>query len=97
MRGDAAAFGIALPDAPGAAAYAVWPENEPVLRAFLCCHTQWRRQLVVGLGAAAVMWMGLDYAGVAAGLRQARIRLTPAQWEDLQAMEAAALTELNRS
>ncbi len=35
--------------------------------------------------------VGLDYAGVDAGLRRAGIELSPAAWADLQVIEAGAL------
>lgn len=57
-------------------------------RAFLAVQTQWR---VAGQGQA----VGLDYAGVAAGLAAEGIALEPADWRDLRAIEAGAVAELN--
>ena len=55
--------------------------------------------IVAGMGGGAMIWQGLDYAGVDVCHRRrggdwtgkAGARL----WGDLQAMEAAALVELN--
>lgn len=54
--------------------------------------TQWRATAVPD---GSVYWQGLDYAGVAAGLRGAGIRASKALWADLRIMEAAARDRLN--
>lgn len=60
---------------------------------FVDCGTQWR----LAAGMAGAVWLGLDYAGVAA-LMQMR-RVPPARraalLADLQVMELAALAVLN--
>lgn len=63
------------------------------MAAFLACETQWR---VVSAGMGAV-WLGLDYAGVAAWLRLKRFGLKRAGelMDDLIIMERAALPVLN--
>lgn len=70
----------------------VWPDNRPVVEAFLAVSTQWR---AVARADGSVYWQGLDYGGVAAGLRGAGIRSRPALWADLRIMEAAARDRLN--
>lgn len=39
--------------------------------------------------------IGLDYAGVKAGLELAGVELTPSQWDDLRDIEAGAMDALN--
>lgn len=70
----------------------VWPENRAAVEAFLSVSTQWR---LCPRADGSVYWQGLDYAGVAAGLRGAGIRSRPALWNDLRIMEAAARDRLN--
>lgn len=70
----------------------VWPENRLSVEAFLAVGTQWR---AIARADGGVYWQGLDYAGVAAGLRGSGIRQTPAIWGDLRVMEAAARDRLN--
>lgn len=70
----------------------VWPENRGAVEAFLSVSTQWR---AVPRADGSVYWQGLDYAGVAAGLRGAGIRARPPLWNDLRIMEAAARDRLN--
>lgn len=43
------------------------------------------------------MWIGLDYAGVRAGLRAEGIAITRELWTGLRFMEAAAAAALNES
>ena len=70
----------------------VWPDNRGAVEAFLAVSTQWR---AIVRTDGSVYWQGLDYAGVAAGLRGAGIRPKPALWADLRIMEAAARDRLN--
>lgn len=64
----------------------VWEENEPALRLFVACMTQWR------MGPAGPV--GLDYAVVplmarqVAGIRRRELR---GLWWQIQVMEDAAL------
>ncbi len=69
----------------------VWPENAETLGLFLRAGTQWR--VVAGMGGG--QYLGLDYAGVEAMLRLARVPDRRAVFEDLQLMERAALQVLN--
>jgi hypothetical protein len=88
---QAAALGVSVPtEIPTAPTEIdVWPENWPTLIAFLAAATQWR----AAAGFGFVMWLGLDYGG----LDRVLARHPDASFEDLQAMEAEALTILNES
>lgn len=66
----------------------MWPENEPALRCFLAVQTQWRTGPMGG-------FLGLDYQGVHAALRMMKVKDIAALFEELRAMEAAALPILN--
>lgn len=61
------------------------------LRAFLAVSGQWR---IVAAGDSQ-LWKGLDYTAVKAGLDLAGIAVTPAEWADVQIIEAAATAALN--
>lgn len=69
--------------------FAVWPENWPALLAFLACGTQWAYGALGGV-------VGLRYEGVEAALRMSGIEVTPELFEDLRAMEGAALEVMRR-
>ena len=73
-------------------AFGIWPQNWPIVTAFTTASSQWR---VVGLGEVGLHWIGLDYAGVRAGLDLAGIALTPDEWTGLRVMERAAAEALN--
>tara|TARA_R110000868_G_scaffold230335_8_gene483498 strand:+ start:565 stop:765 length:201 start_codon:yes stop_codon:yes gene_type:complete len=60
--------------------------------AFIAVATQWN---TTALASGKVHWHGLNYAGARAGLKQAKIRLTPDQWSGVQVMERAAAAALN--
>jgi hypothetical protein len=64
-----------------------------VYQAFLSVYGQWR---TVQAGLGGVLWIGLDYAAVDAGLRRAEIALSSEDWADFQEIEAGAALELNR-
>nr|WP_255417512.1 DUF1799 domain-containing protein [Maritimibacter sp. 55A14] len=68
----------------------VWPENVTPVCAFLVSTTQWRTAQLEG----RIVCLGLDYAGVRAGLEGAGVEITPELWGDLQVMEAAAVAAL---
>jgi hypothetical protein len=68
----------------------IWPENVPAVVAFLAVQTQWR----VAAGAARLHYIGLDYAGVAAGLTAANINVTPELWADIRLIEMGARAAL---
>jgi hypothetical protein len=74
------------------ARFAVWAENMAITDAFLSVASQWR---AVPLADGRVLWQGLDYSGVRAGLKAAAIALDPRQWAGLQVMERAAAAALN--
>ncbi len=63
-----------------------------IVHAFLAVSNQWQ---LLPLGTGRVYWQGLDYARVRAGLKQAKIKLDPAQWSWLRVMESAAASVLN--
>ena len=65
----------------------VWQENWAVLELFLRCQTQWRTTMngVLGLDYVAVAWLFRLYA----------VDDERAMLDDLQIMEAAAMSTLN--
>ena len=65
----------------------VWEENWAVLELFLKCQTQWRTTMngVLGLDYVAVAWLFRLYA----------VDDDRSMLEDLQIMEAAAMSTLN--
>lgn len=71
--------------------YQVWAENVDTIETFLALQTQWRLGPMGG-------YLGLDYPGVQAALGMRGVR-KPADrrrmFDDLQAMERAALAVLN--
>lgn len=71
----------------------VWPAHIEAVRAFLAVADQWR----VITGESGGYWMGLDYGAVRAGLDLAGIVLTPAQWADVQMIEAGAKAARNEA
>jgi hypothetical protein len=84
-----------VPD-PADSELGIWPENWPIVSAFAGICGQWR---VVGLSTMAgarLSYIGLDYAGVRAGLVCARIRITSELWDGIRIMEAAMRSELNK-
>jgi hypothetical protein len=87
---DAAAMGIELPDLPPAPEedFGILPENWPVVEMFLRVQTQWRTTMsgVIGLDYAAVRWLFKLY-----DVEEPRALL-----EDLQVMEAAAMSVINK-
>lgn len=82
---------------PGAAGDdGVWPQNAAIVEAFLIVSTQWRAVAVPGgMAPGRIVWLGLDYAGVEAGLKAAGVAVTPELWLGLQVMEAGARDALN--
>lgn len=71
------------------------PDCWEIVMAWRTVATQWRVAALGGMGGG-VVWLGLDYAGVAAGLAGMGIPATPDLWWGLRVMEAAAKEELNR-
>lgn len=69
----------------------VWPENWPVIVAFVAVSTQWRTVWLGGLEGGTLMRTGLDYAGVRAALGMLGLKATPELFGGLQVMERAAL------
>lgn len=71
--------------ADAAPVFEVWPENWETFVLFTRLETQWREDSMSGKR------LGLDYAGVEALLRLHRVPKRAAVFEDLCAMERAAL------
>lgn len=91
---DAERFGIDPAEVAAAldhGARGVWPDNWPIVTAFLWVDTQWR----VSGGPHGRIVVGLDYASVRAGLASVRLRITPELWAGLQVIEAEAIAALN--
>lgn len=64
----------------------------PVIDAWLIISSQWR---AIALGDGRVLWLGLDYGGVAAGLAAAGVALSAGQWTGVRLMESVASAVLN--
>ena len=73
----------------------LWPEHEPAWRAWCAVASQWRTIALSGNWGAKVIWLGLDYTAVAAGLQMAGLNLTADEWQELRAIEEGAKEELN--
>lgn len=67
------------------------PENAPVFNAFTCLSTQWR--MIAGMGGVA--YQGLDYQSMPIVLRMLNLPESAENFNDLRAMELAALPVLN--
>jgi hypothetical protein len=63
--------------------FEVWPDNVEMLNLFMRIQTQWRS------GVNGIT--GLDYAGVQAAIAMLALTLPKGWFDDLQAMETAAL------
>ncbi|PZQ20462.1 MAG: hypothetical protein DI569_15455 [Sphingopyxis macrogoltabida] len=72
--------------------FPVWPQNMPIVHAFMSVSSQMQG---IATASGRIIWQGLNYAGARAGLKNARIKLTPAQWTWLRVMENAAAAALN--
>lgn len=81
-----------MPNSGGPEFGGVWAENAAAVAAFLLSASQWR---VVASADGALIFLGLDYSGVRAGLDAAGMPVTPALWEELRVMEGAARDILN--
>lgn len=76
--------------------FEVWPENWDAVMAFLAVSTQWRTApFGGGMAPMQVIYQGLDYTAVRAGLDGFGIETSPALWRDLRVIEAAARNALN--
>jgi len=63
-----------------------------IVSAFLAICTQWN---IVPMPSGHMYWQGLDYSRARAGLKQARIKLSPVEWAWLRVMESAASATMN--
>lgn len=73
-------------------AFDVWPDNMPVIDAFLAIATQWR---TVSLAEGRVHWIGLDYAAARAAFEMAGVTVAPPVWLGVRVMEREAAAALN--
>jgi len=83
----------------------VWPDNVPIVEAFLAVATQWRVLAcspggAIGpaggaIGPTVPVYIALDYAAVRAGLDAENIEVTPELWRGLRVMESSAAAALN--
>ncbi len=76
-------------DAPGVE---VWPDNMPIVDAWLIVCTQWN---TVSLTNGQVLYHGLRYGDAKIALDTAEVFLRPAQWSGLRLMERVASAALN--
>lgn len=74
----------------------LWAEHLPAWNAWCRVSRQWR--VISGGGAmgGGVVWLGLDYGAVHAGLGLAGIVISPEEWAQVQQIEVGAAEELNR-
>lgn len=77
---------VSLPEEAG-----IWAEHLTALNAFLAMAGQWRTIF----NGEKVIWIGLDYAAAKPALDLAGLTLTPAEWADVQVIEAGARAALN--
>lgn len=76
--------------------FEVWEQNWETVLAFLAVSTQWRSvPFGGGMAPMQVIYQGLDYTAVRAGLEGFGFEATPALWRGLHVMEAAARNVLN--
>lgn len=72
--------------------FEVWIENWQSLNVFLACATQWR--ILVGMGG--MLYQGIDYQALVKVIDLLKIRDASTIFNDIQKMEAAAVTLLNQ-
>lgn len=75
-------------------AFLVFADNFNAVRAFLAVASQWRVMARGGL-TSGLIYLGLDYAGVKAGLRMADIHLDGPGFAKMQWIERGAVSALN--
>lgn len=92
-------FGIEIPPIPPFAkggersggGFAIWQDNVAALEVFLACRSQWR--ILAGFDRA--VYLGLDYAALEVVMRLLKVPDPAAMFNDIQAMEQAALAVFN--
>lgn len=67
-------------------------DNADIFRLFRACGTQWRHAVLSTMGSARIVHTGLDYTAAAQVARLMAVALTPADFADLQLMEASAIS-----
>lgn len=80
---------------PGSGFQGAWPQNQPVVDAFLAAASQWRTAVTSEERRLRTLWIGLDYAGAAIAWSARGIELTGELLSGVQAMELAARDALN--
>jgi len=70
----------------------IWPENLKAVTAYLQVQSQWR---IIGQADGTRFAVGLDYAGVKAGLKLAGVKVTKKLMADLQFIELGARAAMN--
>lgn len=73
----------------------MWPDNEGAVRLFLVGATQWRTTLEARGTGLATVWIGLDYAGLAAVVAGAGLAASADDWAGMMVIEIAARDALN--
>lgn len=73
----------------------VWPDNWPIVEAFLLASTQWRAQAVSGPAGGRMFWLGLDYSAARVAFDLGGVTLDAEQFAGLRIMEIAARDALN--
>ncbi len=74
----------------------IWEDHIPAWLAWCAVSGQMRTEALCTIETAKIVWLGLDYAAARAGLDLAGIEISPQLWDDVRAIEAGAIEELNR-
>lgn len=77
----------------GPKGFEVWPENMAIVDLWLLIDTQWTPPIALADGR--VLWIGLNYAAVRAGLDLAAATIDAVRWAGMRVMEEAATKALN--
>lgn len=91
--GGFAALGVTIQArAESEEVFELWDINADVLELFLAVQSQWRCVAVASSIGGAILWLGLDYAGVDAFMRRSHSDDEDGElFAGLQVMEGAAL------
>jgi hypothetical protein len=78
--------------------FELWDINAGVLDLFLAVQSQWKCVAVASSIGGAILWLGLDYAGVDVFMRRGRIADEDGElFADLLEMEGAALAAFSET